>query len=159
MSKEFQAFYKGFMKADTWAVRKEGVPLELLDKLTNDEKIMAEQILIENANVGDSWQIIGLGYLKSEKSLIKLYRLLSKAKKEMKVIIAHSIYQICEDPKMIEIALTETKKLKNWYEIIDILYMLPDFNDEKVNKMLVEFCSHKEYLVSYNAKRALGIIE
>jgi hypothetical protein len=75
----------------------------------------------------------------------------------MKVTIAHSIFQICQDSKMIDIALEETPEITNPTNLINILYLLPDFNDERVNAMLNNFRDHKEYLVAYNAARALGL--
>ncbi len=152
-----EIFRREFLNANTWAQRKEGVPIELLDKLTADELKIAEEELIKSARTGDSWPIIGLGHIKSEKSLEILYKLLSKSKTGIKVIIACSIYKICRDPEMIEIALEETPKITNWQELIDILYMLPDFKNERTDNMLNNFREHQDYLVAYNAARALGL--
>jgi len=35
--------------------------------------------------------------------------------------------------------------------------MLPTFKDEKIAASLNSFCDHKQYLVVYNATRALGL--
>ena len=75
----------------------------------------------------------------------------------MKITIAHSIFQICEDQKMIEIALTETPKINNQYELIHIVYLLRDFKNDEVNKMLNTLRNHKEYLVAYNATQAMRL--
>ncbi len=157
MTKALEAFYKDYLHANSWAQRKDGPPLSLLDKLNPQEKEIAEEELINQASVGDAWPIIGLGYLKSKLALDKLYNLLDSGSEGIKVIISHAIFQINNDPEMIEIAIKETEKLKEWYEIIDILYMLPDFNDSRVNNLLTNFCNHKEDLVAYNARRALGL--
>lgn len=74
----------------------------------------------------------------------------------MKVTIAHSIFQICQDPKMIEVVLEEVPKTTNQYELIDILYFLPAFKDERVTALLNSLRDHKKYLVAYNATRAMG---
>ena len=58
---------------------------------------------------------------------------------------------------MIDIVLKETPELTSLYEIIDIIYLLPDLKDKKVTAMLNNFRDHKEYLVAYNATRALGL--
>jgi hypothetical protein len=150
-------FRKEFLNANTWAQRKEGVPLYLLDNLTEEELKLAEVELIKTANPGDTWPIIGLGHIKSKDSLPVLYKLLTKSTKNIKVTIAHSIFQICQDKKMVDIVLEETPKVTNWYDLIDILYMLPDFKDERVTTMLNNFRNHKDYLVAYNATRALGL--
>lgn len=157
MTDNLKIFRRDFLNANTWAQRKDGVPLYLIDKLTPQERRIAEAELIKAVHPGDPWPIIGLGYMKSSDSLPKLYKLLTNSSKNMKVTIAHSIFQICQDSKMIDIALEETPEITNPTNLINILYLLPDFNDERVNAMLNNFRDHKEYLVAYNAARALGL--
>ncbi|MBK6506530.1 MAG: hypothetical protein IPG02_12885 [Ignavibacteria bacterium] len=120
LTDNLEIFRRDFLNANTWAQRKDGVPLYLIDKLTPED-------------------------------------LLTNSSKNMKLIIAHSIFQICQDSKMIDIALEETPEITNPTNLIDILYLLPDFNDERVNAMLNNFRDHQEYLVAYNAARALGL--
>lgn len=157
MTDNLELFRRDFLNANTWAQRKDGVPFYLIDKLTPEERRIAEAELIKAVHAGDLWPIIGLGYMKSSDSLPKLYKLLTNSSKNMKVTIAHSIFQICQDSKMIDIALEETPEITNPTNLINILYLLPDFNDERVNAMLNNFRDHKEYLVAYNAARALGL--
>ena len=156
MSDNLEIFRKDFLNAYSWPQRKDGVPLYLLDNLTKDELKVAESELIRAANIGDNWHIEGLGHIRSTKSLKKLYKLLGESSNGMKATIAHSIFQICEDIEMIEIVLSETAKITSVYELIDIVYMLSDFKDERTDTLLKEFCNHKEYLVAYNAKRAIN---
>jgi len=157
LTDNLEIFRRDFLNANTWAQRKDGVPLYLIDKLTPEECKVAGAELIKVIHPGDPWPIIGLGYMKSSDSLPKLYKLLTNSSKNMKVTIAHSIFQICQDSKMIDIALEETPEITNPTNLIDILYLLPDFNDERVNAMLNNFRDHQEYLVAYNAARALGL--
>lgn len=157
MTKELEAFYKDYLNANSWPQRKDGVPLDLLDKLNQDDKIIAEDELIDHIGFNDSWPIIGLGYMKSTKSIDKLYKLLNKSSKYFKIVIAHSIYQINGDLEMIDIAIKESERLKSTYEIIQILFMLRDFKDDRIDKLLYDFYNHKDYLVAYNAARVLGL--
>jgi hypothetical protein len=150
-------FKKEFLGANSWAERKDGVPLHLLDRLTPGELKTAEAELIKSVNPGDTWPILGLGHIKSKDALPTLYSLLNKSHKGMKVTIANSIFQICRDPKMIDIVLDEIPGVINQYEIIDIIYLLPTFKDERITALLREFRNHQEYLVAYNATRALGL--
>lgn len=150
-------FRNAFLNANTWAQRKDGVPLYLLDKLSKEELTIAERELIKALGPGDSWPILGLGHIQSKAALPGLYDLLAKSERNIKVTIAHSIFQICRDPRMIDIVLTETPKAANMYELIDVLYMLPDFHDERVTQMLNSFREHEEYLVAYNATRVMGL--
>ncbi|MEP6795275.1 MAG: hypothetical protein ABJB16_13175 [Saprospiraceae bacterium] len=152
-----ELFRKEYLQANTWAQRKDGAPLYLLDKLSTEELKSAEIEMIQSLSPGDTWPIIGLGHIKSKDALPKLYKLLDKGEKKIKVTIAHSIFQICQDQKMIDIVLEETTKTTHWSDLIDILYLLPAFQDERVMTMLNDFRHHKEYLVAYNATRALGL--
>ncbi|MCO4293805.1 hypothetical protein NF867_13115 [Solitalea sp. MAHUQ-68] len=103
MKNNLDLFRKEFLEANTWAQRKDGVPLYLLDNFTREELKVAEIELIKALSLRDNWPIVGLGYIKSKDALPTLYNLLEKSKGAMKVTIAYSIFQICQDPKMIEI--------------------------------------------------------
>ncbi len=157
MIDNLEIFRKEFLNANTWAQRKEGVPLDLLDNLSAEELKTAEIELIQATTLNDTWPIIGLGHIKSQDSLPTLYALLAKRTKQVKVAIAHSIFQICADNKMIDVVLEEVHQITNPYELIGILYMLPSFKDERVDLMLNNFRAHKDYLVAYNATRCLGL--
>jgi len=164
MSKNLSIFRQEYLDANTWPQRKDGVPLELLDNLDPDELIVAEQELIAAAGLDDDWPIIGLGHIRSQKSLPMLYELLEKATGSYKVIIAHSIFQICSDTAMIGITLDELASARKWgrkrwseYELINILYLLPDFQSAEINKRLVHYMEGRYYLTAYNAARALGL--
>lgn len=157
MSDKLKIFRDEFLNANTWSQRKDGVPLDLLDNLSDEELKIAEKELIDIVSTKDDWPIMGLGHIKSQKALKKLYNLLPQSKKGMKVTIAHSIFQICEDKEMIEIALTETPNINNHFELIHIVYLLKGFKNEKVDEMLNRLREHKEYLVAYNATQAMGL--
>lgn len=157
MSKHLQQFRDDFLNANTWGQRKDGVPLELLDKLSSADLEVAENELIGKLGLGDDWPIQGLGHIRSQKSLPLLNDLLLKSQKTMRVTIAHSIFQIKQDQEMIEIVLEEMPRPEHWTEIIHLLYLLPTFQDERINTLLNNYREHKDYLVAYNATRALGL--
>jgi hypothetical protein len=75
----------------------------------------------------------------------------------MKVTIAHSIFQIVQDEKMIEIVLVTMPRITNEFELIDVLYYLQDFKDERITALHHSYRDHKDYLVAYNATRYLGL--
>lgn len=157
MTNNLEIFRNELLNANTWEQRKDGVPLYLLDKLSDNELKTAETELIKAVNPGDTWMIIGLGHIKSKDSLPVLYRLLPKTRKNIKVTIACSIYKICQDRNMIDIILEETPRIISSIDLIDILYLLPDIKDKRVTELLNNFRNHKEYLIAYNAARALGL--
>lgn len=94
MTNKLDIFIKEFLKANTWAQRKNGFPLDLLDNLTDEELKTAEIELIKVVSLRDDWPIIGLGHIKSKNALPTLYELLDNSKGAIKVTIAHSIFQI-----------------------------------------------------------------
>lgn len=157
MTNNLDIFRKEFLEAKSWAQRKDGVPLDLLDNLTDKELKIAEIELINVVSLKDNWPIVGLGHIKSKDALLTLYDLLDKSKGSMKVTIAHSIFQICQDTKMIEIVLETMPRITNQFELIDVLYYLPDFKDNRVKELHHNYRNYKEYLVAYNATQSLGL--
>ena len=105
----------------------------------------------------DDWPILGLAHLRSRRALGRLKELLGKSEGGMKVKIAAAIYQISGDPGMAALALQTTDAITNTHTLIDILYLLPAFNDSRVQARLQSYRLHPEYLVAYNATRALGL--
>lgn len=157
MKTKLHYFRKEFLHANSWGQRKDGAPFYLLDKLNSDELAIAEDELMQQADSGDTWPVLGLGHIRSQKSLPLLYDLIPKTALETKIAIAHSIFKINKDETMIDIAIEETKKLSDWYKVIDTLYLLADFNDDRTNQLLQEFRDHQDYLIAYNATQALGL--
>jgi hypothetical protein len=155
---ELSEFRNDFLNANTWAQRKDGVPLDLLDKLTPKELKIAEKELLAQANPDDSWPIIGLGHIRSEESLPGLYELLKAAAEDFKVIVARSIYLINRDENMIPLVLDELSRAERWekFKLIDILWMLPAFRSAEIDRCLNGFVNSGKYLVAYNAARTLG---
>ena len=158
MTKQLAKFYADYLNATTWAQRKDGVPMDLLDALSAEEKTVAEGALIQAATLGDWWPIAGLGYLKSVKALDKLYGLLDEAGSSVvRIFIAHAIFEICADKAMIDVVLSTLPTLTEWYELIDVVYVLPDFMDERTDTLLVSYSKHSHYLIAYNAKESIKV--
>lgn len=150
-------FRKEFLEANSWAQRMDGIPLDLLDNLTSEELKIAEIELLKIVSLRDNWPIVGLGYIKSKDAIPSLYDLLDKSKSTMKVTIAHSIFQICQDTKMIDIVLETMPRITNEFELIDVLNYLPSFKDKRITDLHQSYRNHKDYLVAYNATRYLGL--
>jgi hypothetical protein len=156
MEDHLTIFRREYLHANTWAQRKEGVPLDLLDALNANELLIAEQELIDAAGVNDDWPVFGLAHIKSVKALPVLYSLLETAEGYMQVIIAYAIFKVCGDKDMIGIAVDKMSKLTSEFQIIRLLYLLPAFNDQRAMALLESYYDHKEYLVAYNAAVVLG---
>ncbi|GGB01067.1 HEAT repeat domain-containing protein [Puia dinghuensis] len=156
MTKNWELFQRDFLHANTWPQRKDGVPLELLDRLSHEERALAEDQLIEALSSGDSWPARGLGHIRSMKALPALYALLEKCQQDMKVNVAYAIYQVNYDRGMVDIVLAELPKIGSEYSLIDVMHLLPNFQDPRVTELLRVYRHDKRYLVAYNAARALG---
>ncbi|HZL11133.1 MAG TPA: HEAT repeat domain-containing protein [Prolixibacteraceae bacterium] len=141
----------------------------IIDRLTDNEKKQVENVLIDRllhktVEEVDTLIVETLAYLKSEKALPVLKNLLEHCSSEVvKLRIATSIFEINQDNDMVKIAITSFKKLDNnkdsyyVHKLTSAFFYLIKFNKPEVNGLIKEYITHKEYLLSYNAKRALGM--
>jgi len=157
LSKALDASRKNYLHGVAWTQRKDGVPLHILDDLSPSERSVAEEELIGALSLNDDWPVQGLAHIRSRKALPRLKELLSESRGRMKIIIAHALYRISGDPAMVPLVSAELAEIRNNYELIEILYLLPGFGDEMINGQLRAYLEHPEYLVAYNAARALGL--
>lgn len=157
MTDNLSRFFSHFLHANSWELRKDGVPLDLIDSLSPQERIVAESALIEKLDLSDDWPIHGLARLQSQKALPRLYDLLSIAKPGMKVSIAHAIYRICRDQSMIPQVVSSVPLIESEYQLIDIIYLLPEFKDSRIDALLHSLREDSRYLVACNATRAMGL--
>lgn len=162
MSTVYQRFVREYLEANSWAERKDGVPVEILDELTSEEKDKAEEELIKRLNIRDHWAAVGLGHMKSAKAAPILYYLLPKASGVMKAEIATALWKIRGDEEMLQVVLNLSQpsflsRKSPYYEFkqIDIIYCLAQFPQSEAKARLEELTEDEKYLVSYNAKRAL----
>jgi hypothetical protein len=162
MSSAYQKFVKEYLEANSWAERKDGAPVEIIDELISEEKEKAEEELIKRLSIGDDWAAIGLGYMKSAKAAPALYALLPQASGSVKAQIATALWKICEDEEMLKVVLnlsqpSSLSRLSPYYEFrqIDIIYCLAQFPQSEARAKLEELTKDEKFLVSYNAKRAL----
>jgi hypothetical protein len=163
MSNTYERFVREYLGATSYE-RRDGVPIEILDELTSEEREEAEAELIKRLDTNDSWSAIGLGHIKSTRAVPKLYDLLPKASGPVKAQIATALWRICEDGNMLQIVLdlsqpSTTSRLSPFYEfnLIDIIHCLAQFPQPEGRARLEELTADKRHLVSYNAKRALAL--
>jgi len=132
--------------------------IALVEKLTPTEKTEVENNLIEKLNEPDDsidFLIVEtLAYLKSVKALPVLYNKLDNdyENKFTKLILAVSIFEINMDSNMINIAINSVKTLDKW-GLISAFYYLSKFHSPSTNAVIKKYVNHKDYLVSYNARR------
>lgn len=137
----------------------------IINQLNENEKQLVEDALINKllGRTDDTLIIETLAYLKSEKALPLLYDSLEHCSDAMaKIITAASIFEINNDNTMIDLSINSFKQLDNSkdayyiYKLVPAFYYLVKFRNSKVNNLIEEYTTHKEYLISCNAKQALG---
>jgi len=147
-----------------YPARKDGCYADA-NRLTPADREIAENEMIEYIQDvdGDYWPVDGLAGMKSQKALPVLYKLLPEREGTMKIAIAAAIYTICEDKAMINIALDSMCVYKglHWGQIIDNIHFARHFGSDSIKfvPLLEELCNHEEYLIVYNAKRVLNMIQ
>lgn len=167
LSKTYRDFVRGYLEANTWPERKDGPQTYLLDALNEEDKKRAEDELIKRlSSWRDTWPIVGLGHLRSAKALPHLYPLLSRSRGSVKAEIATAIWNISRDETMLQIVIRCSKRsilsLFNPFKTfskIDIIYCLAQFDRQDAFDRLEEMKMDRDYLVSYNAKRALEMMK
>jgi hypothetical protein len=135
---------------------------QIIEPLSKEDKDLVEIALIDllNKNPWDTFIVETLAMMKSIKSLPTLRRLLEKSKQGFDTLsIATSIYEICHDEAMITIAVNEFNRFENKImiykdeNIMAAFYYLSKFDSDITNDLIGKYLDHKNYLVSYHAKR------
>lgn len=132
-----------------------------IDKLDEQEKKLVEGALIRKFSVDNPDDLIvdTLLYLRSAKAIPLFYDALKVTSSAMiKIIIATSIFELNKDADMIEISILSVAELENnrayyMYTLPTAFYYLAKTQNEKLNRLIGKYVNHKQYLISYNAKR------
>jgi hypothetical protein len=142
-------------------IRRDGPAVYLIDKLSDEDKELVEQAFISKLESGseDTWIAEYLAYMKSDRSLPLLCNLLEDADApETKIIYSSCIYSIKPKSDLIQLALSEATKVHDKYSLIGIFYYLTIFNHPDIKRFLNQFINHKDFLIAYNAKRCIKIM-
>jgi hypothetical protein len=135
---------------------------EIIDGLNDQEKNEVERELIVLLELSeddpDTLIVETLAYMKSKKSLVTLRRLIKKHLPIYIILsIATSIYDIDKDERMIDIAIQNFEKLKSNTDIMVALYYLYKLNHKSTDDIIRKYLDHKDYYVSYHAKRFMDL--
>jgi hypothetical protein len=134
----------------------------MIDELDIHEKKEIEDLLIKKLYLhpGDTLIIETLSYMRSEKAIPAMRISLENCEIPIqKIIISVSIYKINNENKMIDIAIDAFKQLYNKWDLVIVFSYLKGFNDRRINDLIKEYIDNPDFLISHNAKRALGIIK
>jgi hypothetical protein len=135
---------------------------QLIDELNNHEKKEIENLLLNklHASPEDILIIETLSYLRSENAVPAMISSLKNCKNSLqKIIIAISIYKINHENGMIDAAIDAFKQLYKKWDLVFVFSYLKEFNDKRINEMIKRYIDNPDFLISHNAKRALGLTE
>lgn len=138
----------------------DGLMTGIIDRMSTVDRDLVEQALIDRLESGseDTWIAEYLGYMKSERSLPTLYNTLANAHEAVtKIIVSSAIYNIKSDTELIKVALKAASTVHDKYALIGIFTYLAKFKDPNIERFLERFVNNEEFLISYNAKRAIKI--
>ena len=159
---DIQSKLEKIIPPDDYQHRYEFSNHHMVDELDSHEKKEIEDLLIKKlyANPEDTLIIETLSYMGSEKAIPAIRISLETCENTVqKVIIAVSIYKINHENKMIDVAIDAFKQLFNKWDLVIVFSYLKGFNDRRINDMIKPYIDNPDFLISHNAKRALGMIE
>ncbi len=154
--------YKRIIPPDNYENRKDFYNEDLIDNLIHKKKVLIENMLIEDLKSKYDLLIIEtLAYLKSEKSIQLIEKILKKSNEPYdKVIIASSLFSLnYNKDKMIDIAYNNFLEITNDYSKTYLFFYLIKFNDSKTNALIESYTDNKNILLANNSKRALRLID
>lgn len=136
----------------------------IIDQLNDSERQIVESLLIEKLLGNDEKKLVDilivetLAYMKSTKSLPVLNNLLiTNSDNFVKLIIATSIFKISLDYAMIDIAIDLFLTFNDKFQKIPAFVYLKNFNNTRTDALIQKHINDPDYLISYNAKRHLGL--
>jgi len=140
----------------------------IIENLAESERVLLENALLQKLQSEaqkeiDTLIVETLAFLKSVKSVSTLKSLLAQSKDAViRLRIATAIFEINSDVEMVDIALSAVKQMDNErdayyvYKLTAAFYYLAKFKNEKTEQLLKAYTGHREYLISYNAQKALS---
>lgn len=145
--------------------------IPFIDRLEERTKNVVEEALIvkladQSADDLDPLLIDTLGYVKSHSSIPILSEFLTNCSdNKMRIILAATIFEICGDEDVIPVAIEALQQInstKSPYRVSNLtssFYYLAKFNLDEINNLIKRFIDNEDFLIAYNAKRALKFEE
>jgi hypothetical protein len=132
----------------------------IIDSLSTEQKRLVETQLLGMLEQSDDW-LIGetLTYMNSTKAIDLINsKLNSSTDPTSRITWAGMINNLKKgDVRMKEIAYEEFLKLSDKYQLISFFHTLRLFDLPNINERIKSYIDHKDYLIAYNARTALGL--
>jgi hypothetical protein len=136
----------------------------IIDQLSDAERQIVESLLIEKLignyekKLVDTLIVETLADMKSTKSLPVLNNLLiTNPDNFVKLVLATSIFKISLDYTMIDVAIDLFLTFNDKFQKIPAFVYLKNFNNTRTDALIQKHVDDPDYLISYNAKRHLGL--
>lgn len=148
----FRNFYESFF-GDPYMAWHDGLDMGSIDRLTGEERELAEELLLSH---GDHRASAGLGQLKSQKSAETLKKNLLGAPAAEIVNSAVALKKIENDDSYCKYIIHVLKNCRSEYDRLEAAMALRDFGTEESIAALYEAIrSDPDYLVRYHACNSL----
>jgi hypothetical protein len=166
-SVSFRHFYESFSGARGYGWEPD---IRALLKLQNEERILAENLLLEKLQDGDSEAAFGLGELRSVSAAPLLKQKLNDRYASMRIACALALWQIERYPDAAKVIIRCMKKTKPdnptgdkeiddnllGYDLTNAVCALGQIALPDSAKAVAAALSHQQYVIRYNAARALS---
>lgn len=161
-SAPYREFYRNFIAAADSELARNGLDDSVFAKLTPDERVAAERVLLVRLGNGDSRIAIGLGLLRSTKALARLRRAMQSQGRGPFASSAYAVavWRIAQDPRAIEAAVAIARNPAGHdAPRVDAVVALAQMPTEPARQALHEILeSEPEYLLRYHAFKGLLIL-
>ncbi len=153
-----EKLYKKIIPPDDYENRRDFYNGDLIDNLNQEERVLIENMLIEDlVSRHDLLVIETLANLNSKKSTEVIEKRLEEIEEPFdKIIIASCLYKLNKDKhKMIDVAYDNFLLIRDDYAKTSLFYYLGSFNEPKLNSLLKSYNNDKNILLAHNSKAAM----
>ena len=161
-SAPYREFYRNFVAAADGELARNGLDESVFARLTPDERVAAERVLLARLGNEDSRIAIGLGLLRSTKALAGLRRAMDRQGSGPFASSAYAlaVWRIAEEPQAIDAAVAIARNPTGHdAPRVDAVVALAQMPAEPARRALLEILeSEPEYLLRYHAFKGLLIL-
>lgn len=158
-SEHFRTFHRNFVAASDSQLAREGLEVDVIERLTPDERAEAERLLISRLESGgDSRTAIGLGLLRSQAAAPALRRCMARQSGLFaSSAYALALWRIAQDPSAVDAAVAIARNAHvNGTARVDAVIALSEMRSELSRRTLMDLLqSEPDYLIRYHSFKGL----
>lgn len=154
-SPAWNRFMNEFFDRSDYMQWHDGIDPNVVLQLNQEEKTVAEYMLIELMQKDGQWPTRGLGMMKSKKAIPALKEKLENSNGIIRLRVAFALEQIEEDGKYIKYIIHELKENPSPYDRFEAAMNLREFPTEEAIEALFDGMTDKDYLVRYHSSDSI----